>query len=299
MRHRFSLPLPKGYRAREVLGWHGRDAQQLSEGVDGSTLRSALLLNGAPCLIVITLEPGRALCRAEAPAGSRPDLEARLERAARGMLGLTLDPAPFEALARQDELLGQLVARQAGLRSPQAPTPWEALSWAIIGQQISVAFAVVLRRELVRLAGAPHPRGLWCFPDAEAVAALDEADLTRRKFSRAKAATLLRTARLVAEGALPLEGWLAAPTGELDAAAIAAALGEVSGIGPWTTAYTLLRGYGWPDSSLHGDAAVRRALERAAGRRLSPADAEALLARFSPFRSLAAEHLWASARTAA
>ena len=41
------------------------------------------------------------------------------------------------------------LARQAGLRLPQTPTVFEGLMWALVGQQVNLAFAYRLRRALV------------------------------------------------------------------------------------------------------------------------------------------------------
>lgn len=68
------------------------------------------------------------------------------------------------------------------------------------------------------------------------------------------------------------------------------------GIGPWTVDYVLLRGYGWLDGSLHGDATVRRGLGRLIGM-TNTLDAKAVqtwLMPFAPWRALVAAHLWAS-----
>jgi DNA-3-methyladenine glycosylase II len=90
---------------------------------------------------------------------------------------------------------------------------------------------------------------------------------------------------------LPLDDWLhhqASP--EL----IANSLAAIKGIGPWTISYALLRGYGWLDGSLHGDAAVRRAIRGLmALEQLSDKEAEQWLKPFSPWRALLAAHLWA------
>jgi DNA-3-methyladenine glycosylase II len=77
---------------------------------------------------------------------------------------------------------------------------------------------------------------------------------------------------------------------------VAPALLAIKGIGPWTVNYTLLRGYGDADCSLHGDVAIRLALQRLQGAPDKPdiASAEALLERYRPHRSMAAAHLWAS-----
>ena len=113
--------------------------------------------------------------------------------------------------------------------------------------------------------------------------------LGQHKFSRAKADTLIRVAQLVDAGALSLQR-------EDDMERAAAALLAVMGIGPWTVNYTLLRGYGYPDCSLHGDVAVRGALQRLLGEETKPdmARTAALLARYAPQRTMAAAYLWAS-----
>ena len=61
------------------------------------------------------------------------------------MLGLRIDPATF-AGSRATPLLAPLLARAPGLRVIQSATVFEALSWAIIGQQINLTFAIALRR---------------------------------------------------------------------------------------------------------------------------------------------------------
>ena len=116
-------------------------------------------------------------------------------------------------------------------------------------------------------------------------------ELLTRKFSRAKAETLLRFAQLVAAGELDLE-----PGENNPIARISEKLLAVKGIGPWTVNYGLLRGYGYADCSLHGDVAVRAALQRLLGEETKPdmARAERILQQYQPHRTMAAAHLWAS-----
>jgi DNA-3-methyladenine glycosylase II len=204
------------------------------------------------------------------------------------MLGLRIDPAPFEAAVRDDPLLGPVVARQPGLRVIQSATVFEALTWAIIGQQINLSFAIALRRTFIGLAGRAHSSGLWCYPEAADVARLDLEQLTSRKFSGAKAETLLRFARLVAEGALSLDR-------ADDPATVGERLLAVKGIGPWTVNYALLRGWGYADCSLHGDVAVRNAIGRLRGtERPGLREAETFLEAYRPHRTMAAAYLWTS-----
>lgn len=128
-------------------------------------------------------------------------------------------------------------------------------------------------------------------PEAADAAKLGIDDLTSRKFSRAKAETLLRLANLVASGELRLD---VSPTNSIEQ--ISAALLAVKGIGPWTVNYGLLRGYGYADCSLHGDVAIRAALQQLLGEDVKPdmPRTEQILARYAPHRTMAAAHLWAS-----
>jgi DNA-3-methyladenine glycosylase II len=145
---------------------------------------------------------------------------------------------------------------------------------------------------LIRLAGRRHSSGLWCPPGAAELDSIGDRRLRAAGYSTAKAEALLRVSRLVVDGALPLE---AQPGEPVDLVSVREALLSVRGIGPWTADYTLLRGFGWADGSLHGDAALRNALRALLGatERISAQQAERWLQPFAPWRSLVAAHLWA------
>jgi DNA-3-methyladenine glycosylase II len=287
-----TIALPAGYRHADAYTFHGRDADALAEHVDAGAgrIRKGVLLDGVPTVIDIALHADRAECSVDSD-GAAADAAAAdrmIHDALVNMLGLRIDPAPFEDAVRGDPLLGPVVARPPGVRVFQSATVFEALTWAIIGQQINLPFAISLRRTFIGQAGRPHSSGLWCYPEAADVARLDIEQLTSRKFSGAKAETLLRFARLVAEGALSLDR-------TADAAGVSERLLAVKGIGPWTVNYALLRGWGYADCSLHGDVAVRNAIGRlTGGERPGMREAETFLEAYRPHRTMAAAYLWAS-----
>lgn len=285
------LRLPAGFRTQEVLAFHRRDAAMLAERVAGNALQKGLSWAGCPGCLSIRFHPGRAAVALAIDGPSAADDPQRLEAMARRMLGLTQAVEAFEQRHRSDPQLGPLIAARPGLRVALAATPFEALSWAVTGQQISLGAALSLRRKLILAAGLRHAGGLLCYPGAARVAALSEAELRQAGYSRSKAQTLLCLSQAVASGELPLERWAEAPAAD----AISAGLAQIRGIGPWTIAYTLLRGFGWLDGSLHGDAAVRRGLQTLLGRPDKPTEEETRrwLLDFAPWRALVAAHLWA------
>ncbi|MBQ5939682.1 MULTISPECIES: DNA-3-methyladenine glycosylase 2 [unclassified Massilia] len=303
-----NIPLPAGYRVQDVLAFHSRDAEGVAEQITEQGLRKGILLGGVPVLIDIAFPTnakdatnaakkakttkaveGMALCRVVPDGELTAAQQQAVEDALLNMLGLRIDPAAFADFARADPVLGPILARQPGLRIVQSATVFEALTWAIIGQQINLSFAISLRRSLIQVAGRPHSSGLWCYPEASDVARLQLDELTSRKFSRAKAETVLRLAQLVDEGKLSLAR-------DRDPMEVSRELLAVKGIGPWTVNYALLRGYGYPDCSLHGDVAVRTAFHQLMGGEARPdiAEAERLLERYKPHRTMAAAYLWAS-----
>jgi DNA-3-methyladenine glycosylase II len=284
----FRIALPPGYRAPDAFAFHGRDREGLAEQVADGRIRKGVLLDGAAVVLDIEIDPeaAHAWCSVHA---ERAPIPAGAHDAILNMLGLRIDPVPFALAVRDDALFAPLVARQPGLRVIQSPTVFEALSWAIIGQQINLPFAIALRRTFIEQAGRRHPDGLWCYPEAQDAARLDVDALTSRKFSRAKAETLLRLARLVADGKLSLRR-------DQEPARVSETLLAVKGIGPWTVNYALLRGYGYPDCSLEGDVAVRTAIGRLLGvaERPNLPEAAAFLQAYRPHRTMAAAYLWAS-----
>ena len=277
----FTLRLPKPFRIATVLDFYGRDAENVSESVSATGLRKCFLAGDHAVLAEIQFQGDRAVCVTDAGFAGHA--------AVTRMLGFESDAAGFERRYQDDDLLGPVIARQHGLHVPLTPGTWEALAWAIIGQQISVGFAVTLRRELIKAAGALHSSGLRAHPSAAAVAALSVDTLRRLKFSTSKAEYLIGAARAVAAGELALD-----TLRQMSALRAARLLGGVLGVGPWTVQYALLRGIGFADGIPAGDAGLAQGLLRITGTRPNEAGIRAALAKYAPCRSLATYHLWAS-----
>ncbi len=287
----FTLALPPGYRAGDMLAYHGRDPLSLSERVEGATLRKGLTVEGRATVLEMAFQDGAVHCRVPGPGlGPGPAAMASVRRRAVRMLGLGTDPAAFErSVAGTD--LQPLVALRPGLRIPLTPDVWEALVWAILGQQVNLAFAYALRRHLTGLCGGTTDAGLRVHPTAGAVARLDPGELKALQFSRGKAEYVVTLARKVASGELALE---ALPDG--DAGVAASSLAAERGVGPWTTHYVMMRGCGFGDCVPLGDAGLTLALQRhyQLDHRPTVKETAALMAPFAPHRSLATFHLWAS-----
>lgn len=285
------IELPKDYRRNEFLDFHSRDALMVSERVDADLLIKGITWDNYPARLTIRFVADHAeveLVLDGSPSAPNPYAS---ERLARRMLGLTQQIDVFEQQYMTHPQLGRLIAKRHGLRVPLAATPYEALTWAITGQQISVKAAVSVRRNFIEIAGVQHSSGLWCYPDANRISHLTETDLRQAGFSLSKAQTILALSQSIRQNQLIFQETLDAES----AAEVCADLLKIRGIGPWTVNYALLRGFGWLDGSLHGDVAVRRGIQSLIGasEKITEEKAQHWLASFSPWRALVAAHLWA------
>lgn len=258
-----NISLPHNFRIVDFLTFHQRDEQMVGEVVHKNQLNKGIFWQGSPACITFTFTKSLAKVNLHIDLERKKlDVEKsefRLRQLAQHMLGLNQETEHFEKFVVDHPQLNRLITRQSGLRVPQAATTFEALTWAIIGQQISVRAAVSIRRKFIQQAGLQHSSGIWCYPSAAQIIALTEEDLRPLGFSQAKAKTIVELAKSIHGKYLPLDKWLDDywQKHTLAAQDIYDALIQVSGVGPWTVNYTLLRGFGWLDGSLHGDVAVK------------------------------------------
>ena len=284
----FLLHLPTGYRATEILAYHARDPEGLSERSEGNRIWKALHTHDGPAILEIAIEPGQAWVRVHADKKLGRAAMASLHGAALKILALTSDVSQFETRH------AAFVAPRRGLRMPLLPTGFDALCWGIIGQQINVKFATSLRRDLVELAGE-RIGDMRAHPTPLAVANIDAGELTRRRYSRSKTRYLIDAAQAIADKRLDIEGMT-----EGSALAAQNALTAQRGIGIWTARYVLMRG-GFADAAPVGDSALATALQKLHKLPERPdTDGTArLMSAFAPHRSLATMHLWTYLKEAA
>lgn len=284
------IKLPHNYRCTDFLAFHQRDPFMLAEQVDGNSLTKGIMWHGKPAQLQISFQKNTAKVQFTtegSPNANQTELRANIER----ILGLQQDIKAFEKRFIDHPHLGSLISKNSGLRVVVTATPFEAISWAITGQQISVNAAISIRRKFIQLAGVQHTSSLWCYPDEYCVSKLSEDQLRQAGFSQTKANTLISLSNALIEQKINLN--LQQVNSE-SIEHLSNQLMQIRGIGPWSVNYALLRGFGWLDGSLHGDVAVRRSLQSLLGasEKISEKETQQWLLEFSPWRALVAAHLW-------
>ena len=176
---------------------------------------------------------------------------------------LARDLRPFYALAQNDPLLSPAVKRHEGLRLIGIPSLFEALCWAIIGQQINLAFAYTLKQRFVRTFGVADQYEevvYYRFPTPERVAQLQISQLTALQFSGRKAEYVIGTAQAITEGRLSKEQLHALSTPEALETLI-----RQRGVGAWTAHYVLLKCLQRPDAFPAADVGLHNAIKQGLG----------------------------------
>jgi 3-methyladenine DNA glycosylase/8-oxoguanine DNA glycosylase len=128
------------------------------------------------------------------PAGGTPDDLAFAADAMARLLALDVDLSGFYAMLGYDPVLSEAVGRLHGLRPPRSESVFEALTLAIVAQQISSAVARVMREGLVASYGTPveaDGHTLYAFPTPRSLLEAGEEGLRAQKLSVRKAEYIL------------------------------------------------------------------------------------------------------------
>jgi DNA-3-methyladenine glycosylase II len=255
-RSRYVLPVAPPYRLDltvSVLRRYRTNAVDLL-GADGRYRRA---LSGPADALVVEVAQDSPEALAVTIAGRSSRHEAALALVRR-VLGIDVDVGPFLAASRRVAWLAPLARRMRGVHPPRYPTLWEACVNAVVFQQVSLHVASAILKRTIEALTRPV---LWdgvmlhAFPSPAAVASADSSLLRAAGLSAGKIATLKRVAEAVISGELD-EGALE----RLPSAEAALRLAAIKGIGPWTAALILLRGFGRLDVFPENDSGAARSL---------------------------------------
>lgn len=211
------------------------------------------------------------------------------------LLGAKQELAPFYALSESDSALSGLVRQFRGLHLPRTATLFEALTLAILGQQISASVARMMRMLLIERFGTQAEFdgvAYHAFPRPEAILSSSVEELRTLKLTQRKAEYVYGIAAAVLEPCWA-EVW------ELPDDEFVRRLTALRGVGHWTAQWALVRGLARPDALPLGDLALRRGVSRLLrdGEAVNDAEVERLAERWRPWRSYATAYLFAAMRS--
>ena len=216
-----------------------------------------------------------------ATSGAAPEARAPVEQAVRRMLGLDVDPAPLAAAAARVPKLERAARALRGMRPPRFAKLFDVFVNVVPFQQLSLDAGSAILGRLVERFGETATvadRTYALLPTAETVAAARVPSLMACGLSRKKAESLRALAKLVAAGDL-----VESDIDALDSRAAVKMLSALPGIGPWSAAIVLLRGFGRLDVFPPGDSGAQRSLSALLHLR-TPASLDRVVSRMGPYR---------------
>lgn len=200
-----------------------------------------------------------------------PSVETRrhVEQTMRRVLGLDVDPVPLQRAASRMPSMRSTARALRGMRPPRFATLFDTFANVVPFQQLSIDAGMAIVTRFVARFGERVPYGgrlLACYPAAAVVAGARLPALLKCGLSRSKAEGLRRLAAAIDAGELAEDALAHSETSEALSRLIA-----LPGIGPWSAALVLLRGFGRLDVFPPGDSGVKRSLDALYGLRSSAA----------------------------
>ena len=204
------------------------------------------------------------------------------------------DLRPFYALARKDELLRDLIKKYRGYRIIGQPDLFESLIWAVLGQQINLAFAYGLKQQFVERFGETvevSREKFYLFPSPAAIARLSPEHLLPLQFSRQKAAYTIGIANAFVDGRISKEKLKGLTLNEAKAELI-----KIKGIGNWTANYALMKTFRRPDAFPLEDAVLHNAIKNQLNLKAKPKpeSVKKIFKKYKGWEAYATLYLWKS-----
>ena len=232
------LAVQQPFDFQECLVFLSRSEQEVLHVTTPDTVRKLMRIGERLILIELREEVNHIRVRFPVDEVTETEKEC-VAREVRDWLDLDRDLALFEAIGDEDELLAPLIETHRGLRMIGFPDLFEALAWAIIGQQITLSFAYTIKRRFVERYGDHRVvRGekYWTFPTGERVANLKPEALRELQFSIRKAEYVIDIAREITNGDLSKTALQSHSSADIRERLLA-----IRGVGAWTADYVLMK----------------------------------------------------------
>jgi len=166
---------------------------------------------------------------------------------------------PFYKLLKKYPPLSNLAIKYSGSRIISISNLFEAICWAIIGQQINLTFAYKLKRLLVEKYGEEEivdNQTYLSFPTPQILAKADRNDLIKMKFSRQKIDYLMNISNALLDNQISKEILFNCKNKDERIEKLTA----VKGIGVWSANYVLMKSIRDINCITYGDSGLNKAI---------------------------------------
>ncbi len=235
------ITLPEQFNMNANLGYLSREQNECMYEIENDSITKVITIGEIRSLVQINFINNKQML-VQFLNESKPIERWKCEEIVKFMdewFDLNNDLTPFYEMAKADPLLKVPARNFYGLRVIGIPDLFEALCWGVLGQQINLAFAYILKRQFVEKFGdfiEWNGNKYWVFPSYERIAQLTPSDLADIKMTVKKSEYIIGIAKLMASEELSKEKLM-----KMDFKDAEKSLIKIRGIGPWTANYVLMR----------------------------------------------------------
>jgi DNA-3-methyladenine glycosylase II len=289
------LSPPKEFDFSQCLKFLNRSLKELCHTVEGDALFKLLKFDDQPTLLKIYSPNNKYLCIDFITPRPKKSIRASAAKYVWDWFDLETDLKPFYRMAAKNPVLKNIAVDYYGLRKIAIGDLFEALCWAMVGQQINLAFAYTLKKRFVESFGEKfcfHKNVFYLFPTPQAISRLTVADLRRLQFTGRKSEYIIELARKIENGTLTKNVLLNQDHFET----VRKKLIELRGVGKWTAEYVCLRCLGDPGAFPIDDIGLQNAIKQQLGLNEKPTVAEIVryASAWKNWQAYATFYLWSS-----
>lgn len=255
---KISIPFPNNFSFQECLHYLDRGFDDCLYHLEAETVSRLVELSDGKALINI-YEKSKALQIEILKESISNDNLKEVRAYVLDWLDMERNIQPFYELLSKNVALKEFPNLYSGARLVGIPNLFEALCWAIIGQQINLTFAYKLKRSLVEKYGEKEVAGnivYYLFPTPEVLAQLDRNELIKMKFSRQKIDYILNVSNAFLSDQISKPILLKCDSKDERAEKLT----KIKGIGIWTANYVLMKTMRDMSCVAYGDSGLNKAL---------------------------------------
>lgn len=201
---------PMDFNFKECLVFLGRSEQEVLHQIKDGYFYKLIKIDGE--LVLLEIVETKDSIRVEFPISSpTPGVREKAASYVWEYFDMNLELGSFYEMADKDKVLQKIVQKYRGFRIICIPDLFEALIWAIIGQQINLTFAYTLKKRFVEHFGECltfEGNTYWLFPEFETIANIEIDDLRKLQFTFRKAEYITGVAKAMTSGQLTKEALL-------------------------------------------------------------------------------------------
>ena len=286
---------PQEFDFLQCLKFLARSPLEPCHVVENNTLYKLEKFDGEPVLLKINCREPNTIWVDFVTPRPKKSIRARVAKFIWHWFDLDTDLEPFYRMAVKDPVLNKVAEDLYGLRILTISDLFEAICWAIIGQQINLTFAYTLKKRFVESFGEKFSfakKDYYLFPTPQVISQQTVTDLKRLQFTGKKSEYLIELAQKIVAGDLSKKKLLNHDGFE----AARKELMKLYGVGQWTADYVSLRCLMDPAAFPAADVGLQNAVKQQLG--LSDKPSVEDIIRYSEgwqnWQAYATFYLWAS-----